>query len=337
MTDTLAACKAMAEVIWQQHAGAPPTAESDDLAAVAERFIEFKRHLGHRYASQSLHIRQFVGFLHSRGIRRSGELSIDAMLGWAASRSHLTTTTWQKEVNSISVLMGHLKDLGLVTNNLCWFLKIRPVSRFRPYIFTTDELRRIFGLAARRTLIYRVIYACGLRVSEAAHLRLRDFNESCGTIFIAKSKFRKDRLLPLHPKMLGLLVDYRESHRVGARPEDPFFVTRYGRAYEPVGLGNAFRKDLRRLGIYQATRDDNSLRYGSPRIHSLRHAFAIHRLLRWYREGADVQAKLPLLSTYMGHVEVASTQVYLRITGVVLRVAHERFAGRWEQTFPLEP
>jgi len=117
MTDTLAACKAMAEVIWQQHAGAPVTAESDDLAAVAERFIEFKRHLGHRYASQALHIRQFVGFLHSRGIRRSGELSIDAMLGWAASRSHLTTTTWQKEVDSISVLMGHLKDLALVTNN----------------------------------------------------------------------------------------------------------------------------------------------------------------------------------------------------------------------------
>ncbi len=174
-------------------------------------------------------------------------------------------------------------------------------------------------------------------MSEGIHLKLRDLDVQCGTIFIEKTKFNKDRLLPLHPRVLDRLRSYRDEHRRGAAPDAPLIVNEAGRVHHVNHLSSHFRQDLIHLGLYHKTRDIDGVRYGSPRLHALRHSFAVHRLLRWYREGADVQNKLPLLSTYLGHSAIEYTQVYLKATALLLRQADRRFADRWERKFPLEP
>ena len=334
----------VAEAIWEYYAGPPPaTPNPDDLEALAKQFVELKQHLGHRYHLNGEYLRKWVRFMLERGIHRGEDLSVEAMLAWAASRTHLQPTTWAREVNALSVFMDHLKVLGKVTNNLCWFLKRRPTSNFRPYIFTVEELRKIFtlaeadGPAGDRGFIYLLIYACGLRVAEAAHLRLRHFDVERGTIFIEQSKFGKDRWLHLHPRILERLRCYRDQRRAHVPPGSWLFLNVAGRGYHSNCLSYHFRKDIDRLGLYRPTRDEAGIRYGSPRLHALRHSFATHRLLRWYRQGADVQAKLPLLSTYMGHSDIKHTQVYLTITGLILREAQNRFTSRWEAQFPLQP
>jgi integrase len=344
MSDKTLSPVEVAESIWGYYAGPPPAAPNpDDMEALAKQFVELKQHLGHRYHLNGDYLRRWIRFMQDRGICRGEELSVQAMLAWAASRAHIQPTTWAREVNALSVFMDHLKVLGKITNNLCLFLKRRHTSNFRPYIFTVDELRKIFtlaeadGPAGDRGLIYFLIYGCGLRVAEAAHLRIQDFDVERGTIFIEKSKFGKDRLLPVHPRILERLRSYRDQRRADAPAGSWLFLNPAGRGHRPNCLSYHFRQDLTHLGLYRPTRDVDGIRYGSPRAHALRHSFATHRLLRWYREGADVQAKLPLLSTYMGHSDVRHTQVYLTITGLILREAQNRFTARWESQFPLQP
>ncbi len=344
MNDLSPSPQEMTDRLWHYFAG-PGEAipEQDLLEPLAERFIQLKQHLGQRYNVNGQCLRDFLRFLGDRGVHRAKQLSLDQMLAWDASRAHVQARTWMREVSAISVFLDHLKMLGKIPTNFTYFLRRRPISDFRPYIFTVDELRRIFALqedggpVGDRALVYYLLYACGLRVSEGIHLKLRDLDVGQGTIFIEKTKFNKDRLLPLHPRVLDHLRSYRDDRRAGAAPDAPLFLNAWGRAYGMNHLSSHFRQDLTHLGLYHKTRDADGLRHGSPRLHALRHSFAVHRLIRWYREGADVQRKLPLLSTYLGHSAVEHTQVYLKITALLLREAHRRFAGRWEREFPLEP
>ncbi len=344
MTDHLSPSpQEMTDRLWHYFAGPGEAVPEDLLEALADRFIGLKQDLGHRYHLNEQTLRDFLRFLGNRGVHRPQELSLDHMLAWDASRAHVQPTTWIGELSAVSVFLDHLKMLGKIPSNPTCLLRRRPTSQFRPYIFTADDLRRIFALkdaAGRvrdRALVYFLLYACGLRASEGIHLKLRDLDVERGTIFIEKTKFNKDRLLPLHPRVLDRLRSYRNHRRARAAPEAPLFLNAWGHGHGVKALSSHFRQDLIHLGLYHRTREANGLRYGSPRLHALRHSFAVHRLLRWYREGADVQQKLPLLSTYLGHSAIGHTQVYLKITGLLLREAHKRFAGRWEREFPLQP
>jgi integrase len=316
---------------------------SSDLALLAERFIELKQHLGQPYDASARHLRGFLRFAEAIGVRAPTDLSAEVMLAWAASRRDLLPSSWMTHLKAVSAFQDHLKALGAIPTNLCAFLRRRTPSNFRPYIFSLEELKRIFEPARTRNpegdraLVYFVIYACGLRASEATHLRIRDFDGGQGTLFIEKGKFGKDRLLPLHRHVIDRVQSFQDECRVGAPPESPLFPQPNGRPYHPRQLSVFFRVHLVGLGLYRATREVQGLRCGSTRLHSLRHSFAVHRLLRWYREGAEVQSKLPLLSTYLGHSNIQHTQLYLNATGLLLREGHTRFARHWEREFPLSP
>lgn len=317
--------------------------ETEDLVALAERFVAIKRRLGHRYRKEAKHLHSFLRFLGSRDVATASQLSVRVMLDWAAARFGVHPLTWNGELSAVSIFMDHLRSLGRVRNNICWFLRQRYTSNFRPYIFSREELHRIFFVPPKppswraRAIVYFVLYACALRVSEGCRLRMRHLDAEKGTLFIQESKWFKDRLLPLAPQTLDRLRRYVRDRRGGAGADDPLFVKLTGEAYDRKQMEGSFTKDLRRLRMYRPTHEKDGIRYGSTRLHSLRHSFAIHRLLKWYREGADVQAVLPLLSTYLGHSDVRYSQVYLKATGLLLREAHERFAGRWEKEFPLKP
>jgi integrase/recombinase XerD len=205
-------------------------------------------------------------------------------------------------------------------------------STFRPHIYSPAEIQALLFEASRltpssslrpRTFVTLIGLLCtGLRVSEALTLCLADVDLDEGLLLVRKGKFHKSRAVPLQTDVKHALVVYAEArrqYRHRTDPDAPFFVNEWRRACSYGTVVATFLAIARRAGVRGAPGQRG------PRLHDLRHAFAVHRLLAWYRDGGDVQARLPLLSTYMGHVCLVSTQVYLNITAELLHQAARRF------------
>lgn len=165
-----------------------------------------------------------------------------------------------------------------------------------------------------------LVASCGLRVSEVVKLDRDDIDLNTGVLTIRRSKFQKDRLVPVHPTTLDVLRNYiplRDARF--PRPATPaFFIQMWGGRFATSTLSLAFHQLACSVGIRQ------NAGFG-PSIHDLRHTFAVRRLVAWYREGKDVQAMLPLLATYMGHVHYSETAYYLTATAELLGLAAERY------------
>jgi integrase/recombinase XerD len=204
-----------------------------------------------------------------------------------------------------------------------------------PYIYNHDELRRLLDATERyrkhkflleprtfRTLLL-LLYGAGLRGCEARQLKLSDVNTPAALLTIRDTKFYKTRLVPLGSELNGVIADYAKW-RVATHPlqngEDFLFVDRTGAPLRD----NAVRRGFADLRAAAGVMRNDGARY-QPRLHDLRHAFAVHRLTAWYQEGKDVQKLLPALSTYLGHINIAATQVYLTMTPELLREACKRF------------
>jgi integrase/recombinase XerD len=158
--------------------------------------------------------------------------------------------------------------------------------------------------------VFRLLYGCGFRVSEVLKLRVRDVDLNQGTITVRQGKFRKDRLVPPALSLVNRLRKYADHF--GNRPPDAIFFP--GPSGAPFALRTAytlFRELLVQCGIPHAGRGKG------PRIHDYRHLFALHTLRRWYRDGENLDAKLPLLATYLGHQHLSGTQRYLHLTAEI--------------------
>ena len=168
-----------------------------------------------------------------------------------------------------------------------------------------------------------LLYTAGLRRGELLRLALADADSQSGVLRIRESKFHKSRLVPLSIGARGELRRYLRQRLVptcDVRPAAPLLCNRHHqwRPYTGQGLSHGIHLLMDQAGV----RDSHGHR---PRIHDLRHSFAVQALTRWYREGADVQANLPLLALYMGHVSIASTAYYLRLVPEVADLASRRF------------
>ena len=170
-------------------------------------------------------------------------------------------------------------------------------------------------------MLLLLLYGAGLRISEALSLTLADLDAATGILTIRESKFYKTRLVPMSPALTGIMATHvaqrAKEHRTG--PDSALFLSRAGTPVARHTAENVFSRLRVRAGV---VRHDG--RY-QPRLHDLRHAFAVHRMVSWYREGADVQRLLPQLATYLGHINIASTQRYLTMTPELLHEASRRF------------
>ena len=173
--------------------------------------------------------------------------------------------------------------------------------------------------ATIRTMIL-VYYGAGLRLREATNLTRADVDLSGSILTIRNTKFGKTRLVPVGPQLSRALVQYDRTRPKGRPADAPFFATMKGGPVHAVDARTATSELLcDRAGIRRTdTRQQ-------PRIHDLRHTFAVHRLTSWYQQGADVQRLLHQLSVYLGHVHLQDTQVYLSMTPELLREASQRF------------
>jgi integrase len=204
-----------------------------------------------------------------------------------------------------------------------------------PYIYSRDELQRLLDAtetledsrlplqhATFRTMLL-VLYGAGLRPSEGLRLRCCDVNLDERVLAIWDTKFFKSRLVPIGTALVAALGMYGKARRRLPMPagiRSAFFALPTG---GPIML-NGLEKVFARLREHAGVQSPPGARW-QPRLHDLRHTFAVHRLIAWYREGTDVQACLPLLSTYLGHVNVSGTQAYLTMTPELLSEASKRF------------
>jgi integrase len=208
---------------------------------------------------------------------------------------------------------------------------------FVPYIYTREELRRLLQVvesypqdssplepATVRAMIL-VYYGAGLRLCEAINLTRADVDLSGSILTIHNTKFGKTRLVPVGSQLNQVLIRYYRTRPRRWPPSAPFFTTVGGASVHPLMFQLRFRRLCDRANIHRTdTREQ-------PRIHDLRHTFAVHRLTSWYQQGADVQRLLHHLSVYLGHAELRNTQVYLSMTPELLREASlrfERYAGK---------
>lgn len=192
-------------------------------------------------------------------------------------------------------------------------------TKFVPYIFTNEELARFFTacdntLTPNRTrsdvaaLIFRMLYACGMRVSEAINLNVRDVDLVQGIIRIKDSKFDKERLLPIHDALLMQTKQYSKKVLAFVGNDSPFFPNPQKEHYTTGGIYSMFRERLWAAGISHGGKGNG------PRVHDLRHTFAVHCLRRAVLNGDDLSITLKYLSVYLGHSGTLSTQAYLRLT-----------------------
>ena len=211
----------------------------------------------------------------------------------------------------------------------------RPPEIARSFIFTHEELRRLFRAAGTgrrrcpkldadtfRTFLL-LLYGAGLRSGEARRLTLADVDLDAAVLAVNDSKFYKSRLVPVGSDLVGELrrhVAIRTQRPLREGTASTFLACRDGSPLNKAIVRNAFHATLRRAGIVRSKPGCRA-----PCLHALRHSFATHRLTSWHREAADVQRLLPALSTYLGHGSVAATQVYISMTSDLLDEANRRF------------
>lgn len=259
-------------------------------------------------------------------------LNRDLIQRYAASMKQLHVRTRQTRFSVVRQFCRYLQQfepLCFVPEHLLF--KLRNHSRL-PFIFKETEIEAL--LATAKTLspqhpfrshtysvLFGLLYTTGLRVGEAIALNLGDISLDRQVLYVRKGKFHKARWVPLSPSACSAVEAYVED-RVRTYPttsDAPLFVNLRNNRLWHQDIDRALRKILLHCG----------LRGGKgcpgPRIHDLRHTFAVHRIVEWYRKGKEVNALLPVLATYMGHVNVSSTQVYLQATTELLSEANKRF------------
>ena len=304
-----------------------------DLARDAKEFLLFKRSMGITYQRGEHVLDSFLRFVVQRWGNGKMELD-DVVRQWCARRAGCKAVTVANEfgvVRQLCLYRRRYDPSGYVPEHALAPIK---ESIFQPYIFSHDEVRQVLALASRhhghfiwagmlRPLIL-VLYCTGLRLGEAARLHTTDVNLDRGTLMIRCSKGRS-RLVVIRSDLVAELRSYvaqrqRLVRDLGRPDPEAFFLRRDASGLTVRSASEAIRRLLRQLGLKPATG-----RAGA-RPYEFRHAFAVHRLTAWANEGVDIHTKLPLLSAYLGHVNIIGTEVYLKATPHLLELASIRFA-----------
>lgn len=301
------------------------TFEFDSVFAPQIReYVELRESLGYNFTIASGVLRQFDRHCQSIGCTQT-ELTNELIDSWIATKGSDSAST---RSHRISVLKGFGSYMASQGQTVSWY----PIpgycagerrNRYIPHIFTADEIRRIFENAdllqkPRGSMfhivfpaILRVLYGCGLRVSEALAIRVKDINLNCGLITINNTKFDKSRRIPISGTLKTALTTYALANGIGVDEDGLFFPNAKGEMYSQRTVYDKFRTILWRSGI-----PHQGLGKG-PRVHDLRHTFAVHSLQKNIREGKDVYVSLPILASYLGHNGVRSTEYYLRLTAEI--------------------
>lgn len=303
------------------------------LAEPIRAFVEYKQALSRKYLVEAASLRLLDQYLNELGLTAREQIDAQIIDDFLASRPRGRPRSYNHLLGVTHRFFEWAVLHRLIERNPATARPRRETSRRIPYLFSLDDARRLLDAAhclqdrsraPHRALVYETIFALlyglGLRVGEAVRLRVGDVQLERATLFIRDTKFGKSRLVPFGPHVGERISSYLDD-RFGTErnPNAPLFsFTKRGCIHECT-ISQTFHGLVPCLGL------EIPAGVSSPRLHDLRHSFAVGTLLRWYQEGIDPNRRLIQLSTFLGHVDPTSTSVYLTITEDLLRQAEQRF------------
>jgi integrase/recombinase XerD len=299
------------------------------LSEAVRLYVERKQSTGCKYLSTERILTASSRQMGNAGLANLTPTKIATFL----SGPRTSTVTWRAKHGALRVFFEYWAIRDQIKTSPMPPNLPKPTNSFVPYIYSRAELRRLLDATAIsqqerwcrmsagtfRTLLL-FLYATGMRLGEAIKLKRSEVNLTNGVVMVRDTKFYKSRLVPLGSELQEVLRQYLSTSSGSRQPATPLFFTKSGEAVTMYLADLSFKRLRRCAGI---KREETSS--FQPRIHDLRHTFAVHRLISWYKQGANVQRLLPALSTYLGHVELKATQRYLTMTPELLREANGRF------------
>jgi integrase len=297
------------------------------LRARAEEYLAMRRALGFRLVSQGPRLMSFVRFCEQRGEAR---VTAGLAVEWATATSG-DEVNQARRLDVVRIFARHLQALDPATEVPADDVLSRRYRRIPPYLYSPEEVSALVSAAgglrpairaAGWQALIGLLAVTGMRPGEACRLGRGDVDLDAATIVIADSKFGKSRMVFLDPTSVTALRGYARARDEAFPEAAAFLVNSCGRPLRGSYLPHVFAPLAEVAGI-QAPPGKRA-----PRLHDLRHVFAVATLLDWYRDGGDVQGRLPVLSTWLGHVDPKSTYWYLQAVPELLALA----AGRLEET-----
>lgn len=300
-------------------------------------YVSVRRSLGFRFQTPAILLRSFVVFLQAEG---ASHITRELALRWALQPAKVQPSTWTAR-------------LGMVRRFAIWYSATEPLTeippadllphpyrRKPPHIFSDEEIERLLrktqqlpspkGLRARTfTTLFGLLMVTGMRVSEALGLEKPDIDFDHGILHIRCGKFGKSRYVPIHPSTVEALKKYAEArdHLFPSPLTLAFFLSERGTRIANGMTEYTFAKLSQQIGLRLQAKHHGR----GPRLHDMRHRFAIRTLIDWYRAGLDAERELPKLATYLGHAHVKNTYWYLEAVPELMQLTIDRLIQREAQ------
>lgn len=300
------------------------------LATAAKEYLALRRSLGFRLRHETWWLPNFVAYVRRYG---NSVITTELALAWAQQPLDADPSWWSKKLRAVRGFAKYRRAFDSRTEVPPANLIPCRRQRLVPHIYSDEEVARLVREAGRLRLLkaetyatlFGLLAATGMRVGEALALEDNDVDRRRALLTVRHGKFDKSRQIPVHPTTLQALCAYAavRDRLLHVRRYPAFLVSLAGTKLLEQNVWQTFARLRQRAGL---------VRPGgrAPRIHDLRHTFAVKTLTRWYRDGDDVERRLPLLSTYLGHVSPTTTYWYLTATPELLALASERAEHAWQ-------
>jgi integrase len=304
--------------------------DTPTMVTLAEEYLAHRRELGFALKGWD---RTLLGFArYADAIGHRGPITIELTVGWARLPQSARPDWWARRLQIVRQFAQYRSYFDVQTEIAPAGLLGSCSRRATPHIYSDAEIAALLRTAGdlgpagglrphTYTTLLGLLFTTGLRISEALRLGRNDVDLHSGVLTVRRTKFRKSRLVPLHPSAVRALAKYarRRDHHQPQASVLTFFLNETGAPLGASGVAKTFGALRRELGWTK------NLAGRRPRLHDMRHTMAVRTLLRWYREGVDVDGKMPALSTYLGHVEVRDTYWYLTAVPELMALAAARF------------
>lgn len=291
---------------------------NSNLKDILDGYVKEQRAVGYKYVKGASILKQLDTFI-VRNHFTEKTLSKEIILLWTEKKPNETDSTRNGRISIARGFAGYMLRIGYEA--YIYPAKVNTMTRYSyvPYIFTEEEMSKIFiacdnykisTISPNRHLVLqlliRILYGCGLRISEALNLKQSNVNLNEGILSIEDTKFGKERLVPLSDTLTERCRQYSYEVHKYKSSNKYFFPSPYGGHYSESTIYQLFRGLLWEAGISHSGK--------GPRLHDFRHTFSVHCLKKWVLAGKDLTNLLPYLSAYLGHVDLRGTQHYLKLT-----------------------
>jgi integrase/recombinase XerD len=304
------------------------------LRRAAADYIALRRSVGYKLRDPELILNDFVDYLEKNNADR---ITATLAVNWATLPRQAQPSHWSRRLGVVRGFAKHYCLIDSRTEIPSSLLLPYRTQRANPHIYTSTEIERLLSACqwintqGLRHLTYYTLFGLlvvsGCRIGEIIALDRGDFNKTDGMIMIRNSKFRKSRYIPLHLSSVRKLNDYsRARDQFHRQPTtQSFFVSEKGRRLTVNGVEIFFKRLSRSIGL-RAPHDKHG-----PRIHDIRHTFAVNTLIHWYKTNVNIDQKMPYLSAYLGHKKPSDTYWYISSIPELIALASQRLEehGGW--------